>query len=363
MQRFLLLMHVYIIFPTVFLELQLLHKTSAQKYYDFRCSDNYTSGGVYQGNVAKLFQNVSAQALLSLTYTGSYGAAPNQAFAGYFCREDVTLSLCSACLGNATQTIIHMCPDQIAGVIWYDVCTLGFSPVAFSSQFVDYFKIAIRSNQNVSGVDAGKFNRLVNGTMEKVAATAVAGKADHRFATLEANITKRVNLYAMAQCSPVLATSECGKCLKEGIGMLPGCCSGRDGGRVLFPTCNIRYETFQFYNLAASPGPGVSQGRPESHAAVIVGSLVGALLLLLIILATWVFCAYRRKQAADESHSKLYKLARTEVCDKFELHSYILREIGTNSFLPIGNALIPNDKGSSEASPMLVGKVSAKLVN
>ncbi|KAL8140295.1 hypothetical protein V2J09_006316 [Rumex salicifolius] len=277
-----------------------ISSTTAQKYYNFRCSDNYTSGGVYQLNVAAAFYNLTSQASFSNYFTGSYGAVPNKVYSGYFCRGDVTLALCHNCLGNATQMVSKICPDQIAGEIWYDLCTVGYSPEPFPSKFVPYYEIPERSNQNITGDVAG-FNRLVNETVEKAAEAAVADGAHvSRFGTREANFSGGVRVYALAQCSPVLLAAECRKCLTAGIKLLPDCCSGRVGGRVLISTCVLRYEIFPFYGVAGNSIPGIVEGRKKSIGGIVGG--IAGLLVMILLLAICILIVYRRKKEMSSTH-------------------------------------------------------------
>ncbi|KAL7213359.1 hypothetical protein ACSBR2_015973 [Camellia fascicularis] len=62
-------------------------------------------------------------------------------------------------------------------------------------------------------------------------------------------------MYGLAQCTPDLTVSECNKCLRDGISNFPSCCDGNLGARVLFPSCNVRYEFYPFYNVSASAQP------------------------------------------------------------------------------------------------------------
>jgi hypothetical protein len=55
-----------------------------------------------------------------------------------------------------------------------------------------------------------------------------------------------------------LSSSDCNRCLRIAISILPSCCSQKPGASILYPSCNVRYETFKFYNIttvAAKPPP------------------------------------------------------------------------------------------------------------
>ena len=76
------------------------------------------------------------------------------------------------------------------------------------------------------------------------------------FATRQANFTSLQRLYGLAQCTQDLSEDDCNRCLRIAISNLPTCCTGKQGGRVLTPTCNVRYELYPFYReLATAPPP------------------------------------------------------------------------------------------------------------
>jgi len=39
------------------------------------------------------------------------------------------------------------------------------------------------------------------------------------------------------------------------VGYIPQCCNGKQGGRYIAPSCDLRYEVYSFYDLAAGPPP------------------------------------------------------------------------------------------------------------
>ena len=84
------------------------------------------------------------------------------------------------------------------------------------------------------------------------------GYGAKKFGTKEANFTAFQTLYALAQGTADLSGSDCSSCLQIAISNLQGCCGGQQGGRVLSPSCNVRFELYRFYQLVAPvpPPPG-----------------------------------------------------------------------------------------------------------
>lgn len=99
--------------------------------------------------------------------------------------------------------------------------------------------------------------------MNDAAVQAANGGGDKKFATKEANFSSFQTLYTLAQCTPDLSQSGCEKCLKIATSELPSCCNGKQGGRVLIPSCNIRYEFYPFYREVAAPAPQQPKPNPQ----------------------------------------------------------------------------------------------------
>ncbi|EEF43939.1 conserved hypothetical protein [Ricinus communis] len=51
-----------------------------------------------------------------------------------------------------------------------------------------------------------------------------------------------------------LSVASCNNCLQTAVGYLSSCCNGAQGGRVILPSCKVRYELYPFYGIVA-PSP------------------------------------------------------------------------------------------------------------
>jgi hypothetical protein len=121
--------------------------------------------------------------------------------------------------------------------------------------------------------DQDWFNQLLNKTMTELASQAsnFPTSANKKFETKEVDMdfTQFRKLYNLVQCTPDLSSTDCNSCLQAAINRLPICCYGKQGGRVLFPSCNVRYEWNPFYNIESTkpaPAPGVAPPPPGSIA-------------------------------------------------------------------------------------------------
>ncbi|XAR65591.1 Non-specific serine/threonine protein kinase [Bertholletia excelsa] len=82
---------------------------------------------------------------------------------------------------------------------------------------------------------------------------ASSSKSGKKFATGQANLSSQAvvgasTLFGLVQCTPDLTELDCKRCLQDGVARLP---FGSRGGVVIFPSCNVRYEVYQFYNVTA----------------------------------------------------------------------------------------------------------------
>ncbi|CAL8992192.1 unnamed protein product [Prunus brigantina] len=76
---------------------------------------------------------------------------------------------------------------------------------------------------------------------------AASGNSLKNFAAGHATVPGGETIYALAQCTPDIDKQNCSSCLKQSVTEIPICCGGRNGGRVLKPSCNLRYENNSFF--------------------------------------------------------------------------------------------------------------------
>ncbi|KAJ0081490.1 hypothetical protein Patl1_12068 [Pistacia atlantica] len=55
-------------------------------------------------------------------------------------------------------------------------------------------------------------------------------------------------MYSLVQCTQGLSIRDCFICIQEPDSQLPWCCGGKKGGRVLTPSCNVRFELYLYVN-------------------------------------------------------------------------------------------------------------------
>ncbi|XP_058754080.1 cysteine-rich receptor-like protein kinase 25 [Vicia villosa] len=252
---------LFMFFLTTFLLTSTIKATPTFLYQ--ACSQNKTNtNSTYETKLKTLFSSLSSNATNKEFYnTTIHSKNPsNTAYGLFMCRGDVSSPICQQCVANATQTLSTNsdCSLSKRAVTWYDECMVRYSNTSFFSTVATRPVVFLLNTANITNQES--FMRLLSVTMnesaDKAANSSVGAK---KYATKEARISGFQTLYSLAQCTDDLSSQDCSSCLSAAIGYLPECCDGKQGGRVLFPSCNIRYELYPFYtNITPSPPPSAS---------------------------------------------------------------------------------------------------------
>ena len=225
----------------------------------------FVPSSLYQSNLNTVLSSLSSSAEASREF---HNASSGGVYGLFLCRGDVNATACRDCVTFATRNVVKRCPVEKQAMLWYDECQLRYSNRSFFGTVDELPRISLLNTANVTQPDQDRFSRLLNATMKEAAAEAArGGPGEKKFATKEADFNGFQKLYNLAQCTADLAAEDCGRCLADAIGRLPICCAGKLGGRVLFPSCNVRYEFYPFYSQtapsqapAAAPPPGFFAG-------------------------------------------------------------------------------------------------------
>ncbi|KAG4178034.1 hypothetical protein ERO13_A10G016300v2 [Gossypium hirsutum] len=191
----------------------------------------------------------------------------------FLCRGDLSTSVCQACVTFATTDISQLCPNQTTAVVWYDQCLLRYSNRNIFSVVAEEPAVRLRNTQNANGTTEIPFDQLVAATVvmnmnDITTQTENKPAGSKKFATRETKLSSFQTLYTLAQCTPDLSGSACSRCLQGALESLP---TGWQGGRVLSPSCNVRYEIYPFYNLTAvSPQPPPAPDKENSQEVLLL---------------------------------------------------------------------------------------------
>ncbi|KAM1005072.1 hypothetical protein ACFX2C_005200 [Malus domestica] len=212
----------------------------------------FTPNSTFQSNLNRLLSTLSSNANRS---TGPYNASvqtPYNAVYGLFlCRGDVVgTDACETCVATATAEAPQRCPIYKEVVIWYDYCMLRYSYQSFFSKLDDKPVEYMWNIENVSSyvTDQNLFNEVLAATVTEVAAEA--SSSIHKFATKEKSVSGLPTLYGLAQCTQDLSSGDCTWCLLGAATKIP---ATNSGGRVLYLSCNLRFELYPFYKIREGP--------------------------------------------------------------------------------------------------------------
>ncbi|XP_057961618.1 cysteine-rich receptor-like protein kinase 25 [Malania oleifera] len=254
--------------------LQVIHTTTASPSFRYNfCGTNTTEfspNSTYQSNLNLLLSSLSSpNATLNSGYrnftinSGSQDTS-SPIYGNFLCRGDIgATSECGECVTTASSEIVRRCPRVRTAIIWYDECMLRYSNISFFSTMDEAPRVFLWNIGNIT--ESSRFSELLADTMNEIATRAMVDQSTpEKFATKKVSFTGFQTLYSLVQCTPDLSSDDCNRCLHVAIGDLPRCCSGKQGGRVLLPSCNVRYEVYPFYNesLGAAPTPAPSLRPP-----------------------------------------------------------------------------------------------------
>ncbi|XVE51179.1 hypothetical protein DITRI_Ditri02bG0018600 [Diplodiscus trichospermus] len=301
-------MLVYKFFITLLFLSLLSFIVEAQQTYLYHVCQNTTTfpvNSTYQANLDNLFSSLSSNATRgNRFYNTTSGRNSDVVYGLYLCRGDASNRSCAECVSTATNDVNRRCPVEKIAIIWYDNCLVHYSNQSIFSVSTVVPQVYLLNTGNVS--DQERFNQILGDTMD--AATDLALNSTfvlRNFATREVDVSRLQRLYSLVQCTPDLSRDDCNTCLRGAIAALPMCCNGKQGGRVLTPSCNVRYELYPFYNQTAvsvPPPPSVitptppptTRGKSRNSRAIIIAIVAP---ISVSVLLFFVGCCLLKRRA------------------------------------------------------------------
>jgi hypothetical protein len=235
-------------FSIYLLTISLLLQTifGASSYLNHVCSSsgNFTTNDLYESNLRKLMGNLYYQTPPQGFGLGIVGQDPYKTYGLALCRGDAEVSDCRTCVNEASSEIHKLCPYNKGAIIWYDNCLLKYLNSDFLGQIDNQNKLYMYNLRNVS--EPTSFNQKTRELLSSLAKEASETPKHYAVGEIELELEESRKLYGLAQCTWDLSTSDCFMCLDGIIGELPHCCDGKEGGRIVGGSCNIRYEIYPF---------------------------------------------------------------------------------------------------------------------
>ncbi|XP_019444518.1 PREDICTED: cysteine-rich receptor-like protein kinase 15 [Lupinus angustifolius] len=277
--------------------------------------DNATDPN-FQSNLSPLLDFISSKASLHSFYNASIIISSNnnsrssRIYGLFLCRGDVSNDTCQNCTITANQEIRIQCASNTSAIIWYDTCMLRYS------------------NKNFFGEEQTSPLAFVGNITNTTTPSAIQGYRDEQ--TLMYQLIKEAsstdmlfktgksvggneseNGYGLVQCTRDINSSSCNSCLHQLMKEADKCCQHKVGWSLMGPSCNIRYERYNFYNQTCAPPESLpplpySQGKRRYLKAkflaihVIPIAVVAALTVLM-----WFSCLHWKKRKRGRTDDEI----------------------------------------------------------
>ncbi|KAM7493135.1 hypothetical protein LguiB_027744 [Lonicera macranthoides] len=325
--------------------------TDTEPYYLHHVCPNtttYAPNSTYQTNLNLLLSSLSSNSNNGTIFSTSIVGQdpPNVVYGLFLCRGDQNALECHNCVVNATGEITTRCPNQKSAVIWYDECMLRYDNSSFFSTVEDKPTFHLINANNIIRTEQARFRQVVGDTMDELAKMATADSPNNQFvkgfATREANFTSMLKLYGLVQCTQDLSNEECNQCLRIANTSFQLLSLTAEGARVFLPSCNIRYEIYQFYRQLGPPAlapPPSSLTRPRGGKSVGKRKILPTTIIVIAISITVsvllfvIWCCYivrKSKKSWDAVTDETDAIEITDVQSlQFDLGTI---QVATNNF-------------------------------
>lgn len=216
--------------------------------YQIAFGPNATSP--YKANLELVLSSLSSYSRVQGGYYNSTsGNSTDVVYGCFLCRGDLSADACEGCVQNLTKTILQLCPKSKWAILWYDQCMVRYSDHNFFSSMEKEPYLYGYNEEN--SVGPNKFMAALGTTMRKLEKLLgdKYGRAEKKYATMEAQIEVKERLYTMAECTPDMNVTGCRTCLEIASSRLQTIEKGKIGGRVMLPNCFMRFEIYSFYGI------------------------------------------------------------------------------------------------------------------
>ncbi|KAI3965614.1 hypothetical protein MKX01_010571 [Papaver californicum] len=300
--------------------------TTAQSIYRYHtclgANTSTTPGSRFQTNLNLLIPSLSSSVNNSVIktngfYNTSVGQTPDTAYGSVQCRGDVSLDDCKTCVQMGTQDINtnERCPHYKQAIIWYNGCMLRYSNQYYFNIMEDKPTIYFLNPNNVS-TNPDKFNQILDDLLKNLVTEALPNS---NFATGDKNLTNSTTkVYGFVQCSADISSGDCNQCLLGAIAELPDCCYGKRAGKVLTPSCLLKYDLDPFFQsttstsqpppLHASPPPSTNSAKPKSNGNSKLAVSMAVLSAIAVLSATAIWFLLRKKAKTKKFDCKYLTL-------------------------------------------------------
>ncbi|XP_061353854.1 cysteine-rich receptor-like protein kinase 10 isoform X8 [Gastrolobium bilobum] len=276
-------------------------------------SGNYAANSTYHTNLNTLLSTLTSNTEIDYGfYNLSYGQNTDRVNAIGLCRGDIKPDACRSCLSGSRANLTQLCPNQKEAIGWYEdeKCMLRYS----DRSIFDTMETgpAYYANNMLNATNLDEFNQVLNTLLGSLRSKAASGDSRLKYAADKSSDRNFQTIYGLVQCTPDLSASQCDDCLVQSIARIPiDCCKDRIGGRVVRPSCNMRFETsFLFYDPTPSTtttNTSSSSGGKSNTTVIAITVPIAVVVVVLIFI-----CIYFRARKP----TKKYKTQEREEDDE-----------------------------------------------
>ncbi|KAI3510339.1 hypothetical protein L1887_17261 [Cichorium endivia] len=315
---------------------------------------SYTSTAYYTNLIQVLDALVSDNTVndSKYLYKTAGSSYPDIVYGVYLCREDVLPNDCRNCLLEARDDINKTCPFSKDAVFWRDNCMLHIANYSLLSTMDSATFVPECNKINISEQtsEQRRFWDAATDLMNSLAKKASTDR-NKKFAYSELSYSNKEQLHGYVQCTPDLSGLDCGRCLQVSVDRLAQYCYGKQGARVLTPSCNVRFETYKFLGFSSD----LTDAGKKKIPTKIIAAIVATVCALVVIVGMYhVFMRKKRRGATfqeleektDESEiiteqSLQFQLrAIEEATSNFSTHN----KIGEGGFGGVYKGVLPNGR-------------------
>ncbi|XP_071697941.1 cysteine-rich receptor-like protein kinase 15 [Rutidosis leptorrhynchoides] len=304
----------------IFIIINLITLSICQDLTPSFCNDNnanFSINSTYHRNLDNALSSLTDDTSITYGfYSHSIGQTPNQVNVIALCRGDVEPNECRSCINDSITRVREKCPNKKVATIWFEYCMLRYSNMTILGNLDITVAVTLRNSENAWNVTGFKLglDQLINQLIND----APKGGSLRKYASNGTNGPTFTTVYGIMQCTPDLSQNQCYNCLNSAMSIIPNCCDGKRGARILLPSCNIRYEDNKLFNDTViiapfAPPPTQSQppplspppqqkssGNGSNTTIIVIITFVGSTSLVIVVVV--FVCVFKRRKRNQKQH-------------------------------------------------------------
>ncbi|XP_026448260.1 putative receptor-like protein kinase At4g00960 [Papaver somniferum] len=308
-------------------------KVIAQPTYErqYYCQgDNYTNPSQFQVNLNKVLSSLSSNITTTNRkfFYSSIGENMDKVYGILLCRGDITRQeTCKSCVEIAISELAVRCPNTKEYVTWYTHCMLRYSDKNIFYVMETEPELTFNSESNLT--NQMEFKDIVIQLMQGLVRNATTN-ANHDGTLFFATGSSTDTVYGLVQCTTDISTTDCSDCLMGAVSDIDLCHYGKRSGLVLRPSCNIRYDSYPFYESKQATNSGSPPSSPpppkpdmttttedtrkdnKSPNNTVLIVAISIVIALVIISAVLVYLYLKKKKASITIDDDMDDITRIE---------------------------------------------------